>query len=489
MLLSEIAERERRFKLALRAGLPILAFMGLVIYAVVLKNIFIATTLENLAMLLGIIFVTIYFIFFLMELSAAETLLDKTTHSFHEQAFISQLRSYNANFIAILDIQNIETIEEQYGIEAKEKLLTHIISSLNGFLKKNKFTSPIIGRRNGSEFIIAVKNNSKDAFVDTLILFTQKFKTAKNIDIDYSFAVVDAKESYDKVLLHLKDLLRIRENSDDGQKIPLSIVDSEKPDNIHQLKIEKIEQTSIDALQHKNLLFTFRPLFCLETKQTDVYEVFVKLKSSDTDELLPRVYLPILNRLGLSREYDLTITKHVFKLLKKLDENISLAFNLSPFSLRDPLFQKHFFKTLESSGVAPSRIIIQLYERKTHHDLSGYLKTLEALRDKGIRICIDNFGSSNASIDYIRHFKFDMLQFDRDYIANIEDDQSNIMLHTMVSMSKENGILTVAKWVDTQKQKEKLEELGIDYIQGFTVHKPLYEDELLAKHNITGEKI
>ena len=227
----------------------------------------------------------------------------------------------------------------------------------------------------------------------------------------------------------------------------------------------------------------------MATDQTDVYEVFVKLKSSDTDELLPRVYLPILNRLGLSREYDLTITKHVFKLLKKLDKHISLAFNLSPFSLRDPLFQKHFFKALESSKIDPSRIIIQLYERKTHHDLSGYLKTLESLRDKGIRICIDNFGSSNASIDYIRHFKFDMLQFDRDYIANIEDDQSNMMLRTMVSMSKENGILTVAKWVDTQKQKEKLEELGIDYIQGFTVHKPLYEDELLAKHNITGEQI
>lgn len=489
MLLSEVAERERRFKLALRAGLPILAFIGLVIYAVVLKNIFIAATLENLAMLLGIIFVTIYFIFFLMELSATETLLDKTTHSFHEQAFISQLRSYNANFIAILDIQNIETIEEQYGIEAREKLLRHIISSMNGFLKKNKFTPPIIGRRNDNEFIIAVKNNSKDTFIDTLELFTQKFKTAKNIDIDYSFAVVDANESYDKVLLHLKDLLRIRENSDDEQKTPLSIVDSEKHDNIHQLEIEKIEQTSIDALQHKNLLFTFRPLFRLETKQADVFEVFVKLKSNDTDELLPRVYLPILNRLGLSREYDLTITKHVLKLLKKLDKNISLAFNLSPFSLRDPLFQKHFFKALESSKIDPSRIIIQLYERKTHHDLSGYLKTLEALRGKGIRICIDNFGSSNASIDYIRHFKFDMLQFDRDYISNIEDNQSNMMLQTMVSMSKENSILTVAKWVDTHKQKEKLEELGIDYIQGFMVHKPLYEDELLAKHNITGEKI
>ncbi len=487
MLPSEVAERERRFKLALRAGLPLLTLIGLVLYGVVLKNIFIAMTIENSILLLGIVFITVYFIFFFIELSVTETLLDQTTRSFNEQAFISQLQSYKANFIAILNIQNIETIEEQYGIDAREKLLQYLISTLNSFLKKDKFISPVIGRRTGGEFIIAVKNNSKDAFINSLQTFIGTFKIAKNIDVDYSFAVVDAHGSYDTILLHLKDLLKIQENNNDKQNAS-SIEKEEQITNIHQLEIEKIEQTSIDALQHKNLLFTFRPLFRLASKRVDVYEVFVKLRSNDTEELLPKVYLPILNRLGLSREYDLTIVKHVFKLLKKMDENISLAFNLSPFSLRDPLFKKHFFKALDSSGVAASRVIIQLYERKTHHDLSGYLKTLEALRDKGVRICIDNFGSSNTSMDYMRHFKFDMLQFDRDYIANIEDNQSNVMLRAMIAMSKENGILTVAKWIDNEKQKDKLDELGIDYIQGFTVHKPLHEDELLAKHNIIGDK-
>ncbi|MDD5405394.1 MAG: EAL domain-containing protein [Sulfurovaceae bacterium] len=489
MLLSEIIERERRFKLALRAGLPILAFIGLVLYAVILKNIFIAMTVENSVLLVGIIFVTVYFIFFLIELSAAETLLDQTTRSFNEKAFMSKLLSYKASFVAILNIQNIETIEEQYGIDAKEKLLQYLILTLNNFLKKDKSISPIIGRRYNGEFIIAIKNYSKDAFIDNMRSFIEIYKTVQNIDIDYAFAVVDGHESYEKILLHLKDLLRIQENNDDKQSILSPTADIDQTKNIYEIEIEKIEQTSIDALQHKNLLFTFRPLFRLKTKQIDIYEVFVKLKSNDTEELLPRVYLPILNRLGLSREYDLTIVKHVFKLLKELDENISLAFNLSPFSLRDPLFQKHFFRTLKSSGVLASRVIIQLYERKTHHDLSGYLKTLEALRDEGVRICIDNFGSSNASMDYMRHFKFDMLQFDRDYIANIQDNQSNMILRSMIDMSKENRILTVAKWVDTEKQKYKLEELGVDYIQGFTVHKPLYEDELLAKHYTTGGKI
>jgi len=209
----------------------------------------------------------------------------------------------------------------------------------------------------------------------------------------------------------------------------------------------------------------------------------VQLGSPTLGKVLPRVYLPIVNRLGLGRTYDLALLTHVIDLLPLIDDSISLSFNLSPFSLRDEKFQEKFFDYLDESKVDPSRLIIELYERKTHHDLSSYLKTLKKFRSKGLRIAIDNFGSSNASMEYMKHFKFDLVQFDRDYVTKLEDSNTHAMLGSLINMSKELNITTIAKWVDNDTQKNKLIALGIDYLQGFGIGKPISEEKLIDRYN------
>jgi len=214
-----------------------------------------------------------------------------------------------------------------------------------------------------------------------------------------------------------------------------------------------------------------------------MYEISARLHDQKGNYILPRVYLPIINRLGLGREYDLSLLDHIVSLLPLIDEKISFSFNLSPFSLRDESFQKQFFSLLGQQQLNPSRLIIELYERKTHHNLSGYLKTLNKFRAKGIRIAIDNFGSSNASMEYMKHFNFDLVQFDRDYVTKLEDITTYAMLSSLITMSKDLQITTVAKWVDNTKQREKLIALGIDYLQGFGIGKSIGEIELLEYYN------
>ena len=233
----------------------------------------------------------------------------------------------------------------------------------------------------------------------------------------------------------------------------------------------------------KTYSYLFRPLLNTHTDAIDTYEIAIKLKSDSKTDILPRDFLPIVNRLGLGREYDFTLVKHVIDLLPLVDDSISFTFNISPFSLRDSTFQKKVFDYIEDTKINPSRLIIQLYERKTHHDLSGYLQTLKSFRLRGLRICIDNFGSSNASMEYMKHFKFDMVQFDRDYVTNLEDDTTYAMLHSLIKMSKDLQVQTVAKWVDNEEQKKKLRVLGIQYMQGFGISKPINETELINRYN------
>ncbi len=151
--------------------------------------------------------------------------------------------------------------------------------------------------------------------------------------------------------------------------------------------------------------------------------------------------------------------------------------------MRDRDFLESTFNFIEEKKLNPQRLIFEIYERKTHHDLGKYLKTLSQIRAKGIKICIDNFGSSNASMEYLKYFKFDVVQFDRDFVSRLGDKNNVSMLKSLIDMSHDLDIRTVAKWVDKVEHIETLQKLGIDYVQGFGVGKPLTERELIQKYN------
>ncbi|HHD72575.1 MAG TPA: EAL domain-containing protein, partial [Epsilonproteobacteria bacterium] len=215
----------------------------------------------------------------------------------------------------------------------------------------------------------------------------------------------------------------------------------------------------------------------------DSYELVVKLRAATGKEILPRDFLPIINRLGLGKTYDLAIFKHIVDTALLVNEQVSFSFNLSPFSLRDSDFLKKIFAISEAKKIDTSRLLIELYERKTHHNLGKYLETLTKIRSKGFQICIDNFGSSNASLEYLKHFKFDRVQFDRDFVTKLENPNSLSIFKSLIDMSKGSKITTVAKWVDNETQKERLTALGVDYLQGFGIGRQLTEQQLIEHYN------
>jgi len=474
MLLSEIEERERRFKLALRAGIPLILLISLVFYSTFIRDKHFTFDIETSVLLGSLVFITVYFIYFLMELSVKESLLDQTTHGFNERAFAKKLKKYHPKTLVLLMIRNLSTINENYSVDEVDNLLYTIIHNLNDTFKVQGLSNALIARRAGAEFIVAFDRNRDD--IETIFHeFIRRNAKLHDIEIDYAFAAItNIGDEIEKDILHLKNLITIRDKEHTAKKADL-VIDAKS--------LSEVENAVLDALEKRRLSLLFRPLLNTRSKDTDIYEISARLTSPSQGEILPRVYLPIVNRLGKGKVYDRILYEHVLELLPLIDDHISLSFNLSPFSLREEGFQKDFFKALAQSGVSPERLIIELYERKTHHDLSGYLKTLERFRTKGVRIAIDNFGSSNASMEYMKHFHFDLVQFDRDYVTKLGDVNTRAMLNSLIQMAKELEIVTVAKWVDKPEQKEQLVAMGIDYLQGFGIAKAIDERELITRYN------
>ena len=474
MLLSQKEERGRRFTLALRAGMPVLILVFLVFYTTMYQEDTSNISIKDITLLAAITFIAIYFIYFLMNLSVQETMIDQITQGFNTKTFVKKLQDYKPKSIACLNIENLSSLSENYSSDQIDNLLYTISRKLNLIFKQNALDAVLIGRGRGSEFLIALNENHEN--IQTILeTLTEENRRINNIEVDYKFAIItNTNEDFEKAILQLRDIIA-SQSSPDKEKHTQNIKDASE--------LSSIEKDVITTIQKKKLLLSFRPLQNTSSDTIDTYEIAVKLNSDTHQDILPRVYLPIINRLGLGRDYDLTLIKHVIDLLPLVDDTISFTFNLSPFSLRDNSFQEKLFAYLDEKKIDPSRLIIQLYERKTHHDLSGYLNTLKSFRSHGIRICIDNFGSSNASMEYMKHFKFDMVQFDRDYVTDLEDETTYAMLHSLIDMAKNLHVQTVAKWVDNETQKKKLKTLGIDYIQGFGVSKPILEEALINRYN------
>ena len=473
MLISAREERARRFKLALRAGIPIIVLITLLFYTTFSMGGFVSVTIENALLMGGLIFITVYFIYFLLELDVQETLLDQTTDGFNQLAFIKRLKQDKPKTVAILLINNLSTINENYGTVATNQLLNTFVSKLNKDIYAHQIKESILGRNSGAEFLIALDADS--SFVQLLLEeFIEENQTIDTIELDYRFAIVSHNETDpERTISQLKDELASNE--------------LKRSDQQHTIRdaadLSHLEKSITTALKQKSLSFCYRPLYNIKSDKIDTYEISVKLLDDNGKEILPRDFLPIINRLGLGRNYDAAIFKHIVEIARLTDEDISFAFNLSPFSLRDRDFLDNIFALLDDVEIDTNRLIIELYERKTHHNLSKYLKTLSKIRRRGIRICIDNFGSTSASLEYMKYFKFDIIQFDRDFVVKLDKPNSLSILKSLIDMSKEMKVTTVAKWVDTDDQKKKLESLGIDYLQGFGIGKELTERDLIQRYN------
>ena len=487
MLDSEIEERARHFRLALRVGIPLLIFIFSMAYGVFFTQDKIEWNFETWVLLGAMVFAIIYFIYFALELSRKETLLDRITGGYHYNSFIDRAKQQTPKTLAVLQVNNLPIINENFGVKKADKLLKDLVGLLSHKCEKNTASNIYIGRKNGSEFLIA--SDSAPELVEGLLQqFIEKNKTIDGIDVAYSVAVIRNNiEDPEKSIDQLRDILartECKRDIDDEEETP-----KQKSQNIINVipdaqKLSKEEQEVLEALNKQTLSFHFRPLKNLHTGKVDIYEVSVKLISPlNNRPIAPKVFLPIINRQNYGEHYDFLIFRNVLNIAKLIDKNITLSFNISPFSLRKSSFIDKIFDELEKSKVDSSRLMVELYERRRHHRLDEYLERLKVLKHKGIRLCLDNFGSSNASMEYIRHFPFDMIQLDRDFVLNLDNEQNRSIIKSFVSMAKEMKMLSGAKWVDSNDKVETLKSLDIDYIQGYVAGRILSEKELINLYN------
>ncbi|WP_217614593.1 bifunctional diguanylate cyclase/phosphodiesterase [Cellulomonas sp. GbtcB1] len=225
------------------------------------------------------------------------------------------------------------------------------------------------------------------------------------------------------------------------------------------------------------------------TADGSVREVEALLRSRDADGRLagPVVPLDRAARSGLALELDLWVLERAcadraaWRAELGDDALAVVNVNLSPAALEEPLLADRVLRVLDASGTPHDGVRLELSEAATEAQVAGALGALDALRDAGVPIALDDLGGAMSGLRQVSRLPVDVLKIDRSVVAGMLDDPLDALLVELVHrMAVEQGMTVVAEGVESDAQLDALRAAGVPLVQGFLVARPMPADALRA---------
>lgn len=160
-------------------------------------------------------------------------------------------------------------------------------------------------------------------------------------------------------------------------------------------------------------------------------------------------------------------------------KGLRLSINLLPQDICREGYEAWLLEEIEEAGVDPQRITLELTESALLDDHQSVARKLTMLREAGLRIAVDDFGTGYASLAYLIRLPLDVVKIDRVLVANIvHGDRDRIVMQAMIRLAHDLGLEVLVEGVEDAAQLELLEEWGCDHYQGFLAASALDEFEL-----------
>jgi EAL domain-containing protein (putative c-di-GMP-specific phosphodiesterase class I) len=204
---------------------------------------------------------------------------------------------------------------------------------------------------------------------------------------------------------------------------------------------------------------------------------------------MPNDFIPLIESTQLVHPLTDWVIKESLIHLKKLQDlgfDICISINLSPKNLNNPSFYDSVLKIVKEQKVLPEKIVFEVTESFLLEEEMKSKSTLDNLKDAGFRIAIDDFGKGYSSLTYLSQFDTDFLKIDQYYINNILEKPTVLnIVDATIKLAHQFNLKVVAEGVESKLIFEKAKGIGIDYIQGYYISKPLTFDKLvewMTKH-------
>jgi EAL domain-containing protein (putative c-di-GMP-specific phosphodiesterase class I)/PAS domain-containing protein len=238
------------------------------------------------------------------------------------------------------------------------------------------------------------------------------------------------------------------------------------------------------VIREERFALNFQPIVALATRVPHHYEALIRPRPIPNLPLdSPQDFVMLVEALGLADELDLRVAKIACE--RAASTGLSIAFNISGQSTQNPAFRQRLVDLIGTpTGGRPGQIVVEMTETAEIDDLSEALLTANALRERGVPFCLDDFGAGTADMRTLRVLTPDIVKLDGSYVAGITAPGRNrAFVAGMVEIARAVGAQVVGERVETEAEAAVLASLGVAYGQGWLFGRP---EDLPAIHRTVG---
>ncbi|TCW18119.1 EAL domain-containing protein (putative c-di-GMP-specific phosphodiesterase class I) [Raoultella sp. BIGb0138] len=231
----------------------------------------------------------------------------------------------------------------------------------------------------------------------------------------------------------------------------------------------------LQALEQNRFCLMAQPIIGI--RGDNYHEVLLRMKGESGELISPDDFLPVAHEFGLSSRIDLWVIEHTLAFMDKHRQNLPglrLAINLSPVSVSRSQFPEEVERLLAHYHVEAWQLIFELTENHSLSNPHQARQTLKHLQALGSRVAIDDFGTGYASYARLKSLNVDLLKIDGSFIRNLLSSSLDYqVVASICHLARMKNMQVVAEYVETPEIRQAVLSLGIDYLQGYDIGKPV----------------
>jgi len=348
----------------------------------------------------------------------------------------------------LISIDNLHDINRLYGIKNGDNVLEKVALWIASYLQTKKIENFPLGHIKGGDFILGLKGGmSEYSTLLELMCLKSNELTVGDIEVKLSGALSDTTHSKELDFL-VENLFELQEQRKHSKEVSAEL----------NMSPNELESSVINAINTRSLILMTQDVY--SDKGVAFKECFVKLKSQDDKPIYPKAFTKVINRLGLSVDFDLLIVEEV---LLHAQDNTIYALNISPSSLRN---EKFLLKIKELMSTSKVKLMFVLSESEYFSHTSRFNTVISRVKEYGALVAVARLGSIHTSFLYLRELNIDYIRFDTYYSNEKKLKENYSIVEGFHLMAKEKKIKTWIKNIETDRAYTLAKKLGIEYIQG-----------------------
>ena len=453
-----------------------LPFLVTVVFAVVLGILFpylkVSKFVEALC-LLGMVF----------TVENEDVIRDSETGLFNRHAFLEEARSmFDSGMptsIITIKIPNYEYYNVTLGIKNVSMFHRQVANWLRGFCSRNNYVY-YLGQNN---FVLMLFNDRTDRAGQIAETIRERFRREWQLPYhSMNFPVQIWLSRIPDNTENMEQLLMVTDSQPKPSNSPGKILISNEINT--EKRIVLVEQAIARGLANHSFEVRYQPIYDVESGMVISAEALVRLTDPVLGEVSPEEFIKVAERNGTIARIGEFVFREVCRFFSTYGaiypEFRFVELNLSTIQCMDPCLVDTFKNILERYHVDPKRIDLEITESGMIQNEEMMSLTIRGLHELGFTFALDDFGTGYSTYSYMLQLPLSIIKIDKSILWEAEkSEQNRIILQHTIEMVKDLGRKVVVEGVETETQKDFLENYGADFLQGYYFAKALRETEFL----------